>query len=826
MPRKIGDMIKMQQQGHITRTLHFLTAWLLLAAACYGQATSRLSTSFISRGEQALLEIVIPGGSIGARAPSPPKLPQVRGVEMTDIGRGWFPQPQAFSRGVEMVYVFVLTGSDVGRYTIPPVSVTMDGATTLTEPLDFMIFDPDDLKWSEVESNGKLIRYASLFLTLNDKPYENETTPAEIKLFVPNTIAVEDWGIPDFEREGLAAWRFQPASMRPSQLYLLGQPYLAMAYPSTITPTRVGHISIGPAKIRLTMRETIFDPTPQRVFAQVYVDVAKLEMEALPLPPGVPDGFDNAVGSFRLSAKASANEIREGDPLNVDVVVNGRGNLDTLQAPKLSDANGWKVYPTTTGQRGDERRQLAGSVVFHQSIRPLEMKSEIPAFKFVYFDPHEDTYKTLMSDPIPLKMIATIPSAQKPSAVVQAMPVPLERMTDILEVLHPANLTVPTTPAIPGWLGHAAGALIALLLLAKAWWLRYAPALRKNPAREARLRELREISAAKSADDVTFLKAAGAFIERQLGSHHDAALQAILAERDDLCFRDKQPAAALDQKRRGEILRLLRQATTACVMLAMLGFSSTAKGEDRGTSALQAYEAAKYDEAAKLWMEAGPYKDLSADTLYNIANTCFRAGAPGQAALYYRRALDRDPAHSEALQNLRYLERKFGAITVQRPDYQYALAKLPLGTWQAICWTGVWLSGLALLVFPATRPNARLRSYAVGALVVGPLLASAGLLGWHYFPNDARFAPVERQAVIIAEKVALHVDAARTSPEVIDAPLGSLCEVIRESGSWSYIAFATKTRGWIETSFIEKVIPEPHPQAPKFHKPKGDGKSA
>ena len=146
MPRKIGDIIKMQQQGQITRTLHFLTAWLLLAAACYGQATSRLSTSFISRGEQALLEIAIPGGNIA----SPPKVPQLRGVEITDIGRGWFPQAQAFSRGVEMIYVFVITGSDVGRYTIPPVSVTMDGATTMTEPLDFMIFDPDDLKWSEV----------------------------------------------------------------------------------------------------------------------------------------------------------------------------------------------------------------------------------------------------------------------------------------------------------------------------------------------------------------------------------------------------------------------------------------------------------------------------------------------------------------------------------------------------------------------------------------------------------------------------------------------------------------------------------------------------
>ncbi len=48
--------------------------------------------------------------------------------------------------------------------------------------------------------------------------------------------------------------------------------------------------------------------------------------------------------------------------------------------------------------------RLSGSVVFHQSIRPLEMKSEIPPFRLVYFDPKEDAYKTLTTEPIALQM--------------------------------------------------------------------------------------------------------------------------------------------------------------------------------------------------------------------------------------------------------------------------------------------------------------------------------------------------------------------------------------------------------------------------------------
>ena len=86
--------------------------------------------------------------------------------------------------------------------------------------------------------------------------------------------------------------------------------------------------------------------------------------------------------------------------------------------------------------------------------------------------------------------------------------------------------------------------------------------------------------------------------------------------------------------------------------------------------------------------------------------------------------------------------------------------------------------------------------------------------------------PLDRQAVIIGENAVLHADASRTSPEVIDAPPGSLCEVIRESGRWAYVAFATKTRGWVPMEDLEKILPATPPTPPKIRKPKADGKSA
>jgi tetratricopeptide (TPR) repeat protein len=553
-----------------------------------------------------------------------------------------------------------------------------------------------------------------------------------------------------------------------------------------------------------------------------------LELESMPLPKGAPQGFDNAVGSFQLDVSTSLTKVQEGDPLPLDIRVSGSGNLDTLRPPKPVDSNGWKLYDATTEQRGDERRELAGQTVFHQFMRPLELKPAIPAFRLVYFDPKDATYKTLTSEPIPLQMTPAMASKPDAATPPEALPIPVERMTDILGVLRTSPLIVPGPSRLPDWSGHALGGLLALGLIAKALWMRYGPRLRRDPARDARMREIRAIKRVKKTDDTGFLLLAGQFIERWLGEKPSPEIQAVLAERDAVCFRKEKPGGSvLAAKRREHILNLLRKASMAWLASGLLAIGTgQARAGDLSNQALEAYDSAKYDDAISCWLQGSSYEDLTADTLYNIGNACYRAGSPGHAALYYRRALARDPAHQESRQNLRFIERKCGTITIHRPDYQYALARFPLALWKGMLWTGIWLCVLATLVFPATRPGAKVRVLAVAALASANLLASCGGLGWWYFPDDAEFADLGRQAVIIVDKATLHADAARTSPEVIDAPPGSLCEIIRESGRWAYVAFATKTRGWIPVDAIDRVVPVTAPVPPTIRKPKADGKSA
>lgn len=802
--------------------IRILFLYLLVTSLGHANVRSLISSSFLARGEKAIFEI-----RVEQQEPDEmPRIEEVKDVVIEPIGFG---RPQMYpGRRMESSFQYIISSYETGIHVIPAVEVLVNGIKMKTEPLSIEVFDPSDLEWSESASEpaeaGDTVRYASIIRIPQRKFFENQAFASEIKIYVPRDLArsIADWGVPEFERKGLAVWRYEPSN-QPGEVNLLGQPYVSLAYKTTMTALNSGEVEIGPATVRLIYVKTVFDRFAQRIQLQTTLDVPKLGFTVAPLPEGAPEGFDNAVGQFSLRTAIKETNVTEGEPLALDVVVSGSGNLDNLRSPKMTDPAGWKVYDATPSQRGEERRELQGTVVFSQFIRPLEMKTAIPPFRLVYFDPDTERYETVTTDFIPLVMSPAKGGVTEASGPPQSLAVPVERMSDILGLIDAGQLLNPSGRNAPLWLLHAFAACLALALITRALWMRYGHHFERDETKRKLRQDFATLARAASGDGLAFLRAAGGFAERWQLVDKNEEIREILDERDRLCFREAKADVPVPRGRREKILRSLRKATLGILVFA---FAGQLDAGEVSAKAKEAYDAARFEEAAKLWLDAGSYEDLSADTLYNIGNAAYRMGAPGQAALYYRRALSRDAAHGEARQNLRFIERKYGSITIERPAYQYAIARIPLSAWKGSLWAGAWMLVIGLLVFPATRIGSPWRVAGVIGFVLGPLMMSLGGLGWRYFPDDAEFAAITRQAVVVGEKIVLHTDAARTSPEVIDAPPGSVAEVIRRSGDWAYVAFATKTRGWVLIDAIEMVIPGGKPSPPEVKKAASDGSSA
>ncbi len=797
-----------------------IASMMLCVANVHADVSSTLSSRFLSRGERALLQIAI----IGDLPSEAPKIPSIEGIEIRPTGLG--PDTNILpGRRLVHVYEYMISSYEVGKHTLPAITVNANGTTESTAPIEFEVFNPDELKWENAKAGDTQFKYASTFRVLDDQPFEGESIPVEIKLYVPRDLFVIDWGIPDFERDGVTAWRFEPSEMR-GQTNLLGMQYISVAYPSILTPTRSGEIGIGPATIRLINTQVIMDGILRRVSVETNIDVPKLVLRSKELPKDAPEGFSNAVGNFDINVTTPETEVQEGDPIPVEIVVRGSGNLNSLTPPEPIKKDGWKIYETSSLDRGNERRNLSGTAVFNQFLRPLEIKGAIPAYKLVYFDPVSEEYKTAKTEPINLKMLPAPNSVAQSTGPPPSLAMPVEQMTDILGLIPNPSSNTHASPIKSSWLIHSIGIALALLLILKAVWMRFGHLFDRDPDLTKRENELRAIER-KSPSDYDFLMATGRFAERWHGNTANEEIQKILKERDEHCFRpDHSSTPSLSQSRRKSILQTLRKASIAIVIATITCLSSNGMASESQTTAREAYQEARYSDAVETWLNSDDYSDLSADTLYHIGNACYRAGSAGYASLYYRRALARDPSHAESLQNLRFIERKYGALTIQRPEYQFVITRIPLEVWKQLTWAGLWICVLGALAFPATRPGANIRALAIVALICGPMFSLCAGLGWRYFPRDTEFTPLVAQAVIVQDNQTLFTDASRTSTEVIEAPVGSLCEIIHQSGRWAYISFATKTHGWIPIEAIEKVIPDDKPTVPKISKPKADDNSA
>ncbi|MBG7607082.1 MAG: hypothetical protein IZT59_03495, partial [Verrucomicrobia bacterium] len=162
--------------------------FLMMAASCVAQANVRgiLSSQFLARGEQAVFEI-----RFDEAIEVLPVISEIKDVVVESLGYG---RPQMMpGRRIESSYQFSVSSYAVGVHEIPPVEVIVSGKRLHTKAMRFEIFDPNDLKWQEVDSKpeggGDTIRYASIIKIPDRKYYENQSMETEIKIYVPTQLA-------------------------------------------------------------------------------------------------------------------------------------------------------------------------------------------------------------------------------------------------------------------------------------------------------------------------------------------------------------------------------------------------------------------------------------------------------------------------------------------------------------------------------------------------------------------------------------------------------------------------------------------------------------
>lgn len=164
-----------------------------------------------------------------------------------------------------------------------------------------------------------------------------------------------------------------------------------------VFPTKGGELTIEPATIRSD--GGFFSNAMEKQTDPVKIDVK-------PLPQGAPKEFNGAVGKFEITASPDKTETRVGEPIVMRVEIRGTGNFDTLSDPQWETNANWRAFDAKAETNSEvQNGQLAGTRAYERTLIPTkEGVLTIPAMRYAYFDPADEQYHTVETEPVQIKV--------------------------------------------------------------------------------------------------------------------------------------------------------------------------------------------------------------------------------------------------------------------------------------------------------------------------------------------------------------------------------------------------------------------------------------
>lgn len=299
-----------------------------------------------------------------------------------------------------------------GEFTIPAVSLNMNGRIYQTNPLSITVLGRDQLHQENADDN--------IFIRLevsNQRPFRGEQVQAKVVLYFHQDISVisyqpsSTWRTEGFWLERLT----EEQGPRAENVTVRGQPFRRaelMSY--SLFPTRSGEVSIGGYNVTVNIRPvnrfgdaSRFVENFGRSQRSIRLRTQTVDLNVRPLPLPQPDGFSGAVGQFTVSREVTESEIRIGEPLNIRTTFTGRGNVSLVDHPQFGFPDGFDIFqPQENLSIQKTADGISGFKRFNDVLVARETgEFQVPAASVSWFDPRSRRYRTQQLPAIPVRVL-------------------------------------------------------------------------------------------------------------------------------------------------------------------------------------------------------------------------------------------------------------------------------------------------------------------------------------------------------------------------------------------------------------------------------------
>ncbi len=314
-------------------------------------------------------------------------------------------------------YSFVLKPNKKGLTIIKQAAIEYNGKVYKTAPIKINVIDGNDAPDPNTITPNKT-NTSGLFLVAdisNTSPYVNEPVTITYKLYFGYNLRItNDFGeisVPkynNFWSQNFPITNF----VGYEGSYKGNKMRYTILKKVVLYPQKAGLLQIDPLVLQIDYEtvtgKTDFwgDPIGIRDSKRVSSGVQSLQIKPLP-EAGKPADFAGAVGNFQFSMTPTRTSVKNGEPIDLELIVSGNGNLKLFNLPKPTADDELEIYdPEHKEQVVTNESGMTGKIIDKYTIIPqYKGNYAIKPVQFSYFDTQSKSYKTLSSKEIKIDVL-------------------------------------------------------------------------------------------------------------------------------------------------------------------------------------------------------------------------------------------------------------------------------------------------------------------------------------------------------------------------------------------------------------------------------------
>ena len=315
-------------------------------------------------------------------------------------------------------YSYFLAPTRKGTLTIGSASIEIEGKTYQSKPLSVTVTDAvkkEDPRTAVNHSQEQVLDGIHLVAEVsNTNPFENEPITVVYKVYVERNSNLVGWNgkeIPTYKNFWVNAVEIKDLKVEKGKYNGVEAQYITFKK-DILMPQESGDLELEAlvmdiqAEVFTGRRDFFGFPETGYVTKTYTTGKRKIKVKPLPLADR-PATFSGAVGKFDFKVTPSKTTLNAGETLQLTVEVSGRGNMNLFTLPTPEAPEALEVYdPEYTEKVTPGNYGLQGKKTDKYTIIPQYKGTyTIAPMAFTYFDLESKSYKTMVSDSIPISVV-------------------------------------------------------------------------------------------------------------------------------------------------------------------------------------------------------------------------------------------------------------------------------------------------------------------------------------------------------------------------------------------------------------------------------------